>query len=78
MVGPDALKWSWALFAFGLLLVADGGFNWGIFNSRRDPITNATLKYGAVGRLLRMASGTLIASGGGIGLAYLAFARLHP
>ena len=78
MVGPDALEWSWALLGLGLLLVADGGFNWGIFSARRDPISKAALKYDAFERLLRMVSGTLIASVGGIGLAYLAFARLHP
>ena len=75
MVGPDALKWSWLLLVFGLLLVADGGFNWGMFNTRRNPITKQTLKYGSFGRVSRMVAGCFIASMGAVGLLYLAFSR---
>jgi hypothetical protein len=78
MVGPDALKWSWLLFVFGLLLLADGGFNWAMFGTRRDPTTGQLMKYDTFGRVTRMVAGSFIALMGGLGLAYLAFARLHP
>lgn len=80
MVGPDALKWSWVMLGLGLLMLADGYWNWGIFqsNDRRDPLTYQLPKYGTVRRFARMIAGSVFATVGAVGLGYLAWARLHP
>lgn len=78
MVGPDALKWSWLLLALGLLLIVDARLNWGIFSSRRDPISKRNLPYNSFDRVLRVFFGIMMAATGATGLAYLAFAQLNP
>jgi hypothetical protein len=76
MVGPDALRWSWVLLAFGVLLFCDGAFSWGMFQRDWTYFETRLPQYGPIARYGRMVAGSFIGMAGAVGLGYLAWSRV--